>query len=293
MTKGTKEAREATVQRMLESAIEKGQLSVRSLHKVKNATPPNLVDGFEDDPTTPPNAVDGFSKKAVTEWMEERPEEYPNFVAGSTPLTRADVTAYMNEYLDNEELVKEYEELQKQPQEGKELTFGAYKRRRRMESIDRVLNGRVNENEPVVQPTPAEDTSTHDAFNMAEQTSLEDGGFLEDLTTPAGERFMYRFADFIEKREGFVNKAYDDRHGGEALWSTSPKEGDPTVGFGFNLVREDADEMLAAAGAPTKEQLLNGAVLPRPAANRLLQATTAKMAVWMKKHFAGVPMEQQ
>ena len=229
MTKANKEAREATVQRMLESAVEKGQFSARSIHKVKNATAPNSGDGFADDPTTPPNAVDEFSKKAVTEWMAERPNE-------PEPVT--------------------------------------------------------NSMEPVLQPTPAEDTSTVDAFNMAEQTSLEDGGFLEDLTTPAGERFMYRFADFIEKREGFVNKAYDDRHGGKALWSTSPKEGDPTVGFGFNLVREDADEMLAAAGAPTKEQLLNGAVLPRPAANRLLQATTAKLAVWMKKHFAGVPMEQ-
>ena len=229
MTKANKEAREATVQRMLESAVEKGQFSARSIHKVKNATAPNSGDGFADDPTTPPNAVDEFSKKAVTEWMAERPNE-------PEPVT--------------------------------------------------------NSMEPVLQPTPAEDTSTVDALNMAEQTSLEDGGFLEDLTTPAGERFMYRFADFIEKREGFVNKAYDDRHGGKALWSTSPKEGDPTVGFGFNLVREDADEMLAAAGAPTKEQLLNGAVLPRPAANRLLQATTAKLAVWMKKHFAGVPMEQ-
>ena len=203
MAKHTKEAREATVQRMLESAVEKGQFSPRSILKAKKATAPDDVTRLLNEP------------EPVTDSME-----------------------------------------------------------------------------PVLQPTPAEDTSTVDALNIAEETSLEDGGFLEDLTTPAGERFMYRFADFIEKREGFVNKAYDDRHGGKALWSSSPKEGDPTVGFGFNLVREDADEMLEAVGAPTKEQLLNGAVLSKPQATRLLQATTAKLGMWMKKHFAGVPMEQ-
>ena len=91
---------------------------------------------------------------------------------------------------------------------------------------------------------------------------------------------MYRFSSFIEKREGFVGKAF---------WVD---DGEFTVGFGFNLTRDDADDMLEAAGAPTKDQLSKGAVLSRPQATRLLQATTTKLGIWMKKHFEGVPMEQ-
>lgn len=165
-------------------------------------------------------------------------------------------------------------------------------RRGREDAMDEMLGDMINDGSFSAQSAYETKGMADGAekLNKAISVTQQNGGMFDDLKQPAGKGFMQAFKASVIKSENFVGYAYDDNGGKNAIWKYSSKVGHPTVGFGFNLDREDADEMLAASGAPTKEQLLAGAPMGRDVADELLKNTVAELGVTMKRIFPKVPL---
>jgi GH24 family phage-related lysozyme (muramidase) len=123
--------------------------------------------------------------------------------------------------------------------------------------------------------------------------SMVNGHFFDRLDEPEGQHFMTKFSKFIEGVEGFEGYVYDDHSGVNAVaWNQSDKKGDPTVGYGFNLNRPDAEILLNRIGK-NKRRLLEGKeTIDRQEAQQLLEAVNRNNLVFLRKHFKGIMMEK-
>jgi GH24 family phage-related lysozyme (muramidase) len=86
--------------------------------------------------------------------------------------------------------------------------------------------------------------------------------------------------------EGRIMKVVKDKFKGPDGKMNNAK----SIGYGFNLERPDADEMLKLVGAPTKKQLLDGASITEEQARDLKMIAIEKVQTWLRKHFEGVSM---
>ena len=126
-----------------------------------------------------------------------------------------------------------------------------------------------------------------EAHDTTLEGSMIDGSMIDDQTGPVGKQFANETVEFIGQQEGLSLSPYKDpfKSGGKVVSSWS-------VGYGFNLSRPDANEMLAKVGAPSKKELISGgAKVTKDQADSLLKATTGKTVAWLKDHFKGVAME--
>jgi hypothetical protein len=113
-----------------------------------------------------------------------------------------------------------------------------------------------------------------EVVQMAEDLTKQDQFSMDPLGTPAQDTVMFKIADDLTVSEPFMG----DQSGGR-------------VGFNFNLGRPDAEDILDAAGAPTKKQLEEGASMDKGAATRVLQAALGTNMVSIKKQLQGVPLD--
>jgi GH24 family phage-related lysozyme (muramidase) len=118
-----------------------------------------------------------------------------------------------------------------------------------------------------------------DRIQATATASMAGGGYLDDLSQRTSSQFMMDTVTFIRKSEGWKSTVYPDLANGQ-----------PTIGFGFSLNRNDAEEALKAAGAPTLKEVKAGKPITIDAAAVLAEYAVTELAVFLKKHFKGVPL---
>ncbi len=78
---------------------------------------------------------------------------------------------------------------------------------------------------------------------------------LDDLKAPLSKRTTVAISNFIKHQEGSSATIYDDAKPGKQKWIAGKSRGHPTIGYGFNLNRPDADKLLKQVGFSKKEAL--------------------------------------
>ena len=117
-----------------------------------------------------------------------------------------------------------------------------------------------------------------EATNLVQNAERKNGGWLDDKTAPAVEGFMNKTKEYIESHEKRVLFAYDDAT--SKAWVSS-KDGNPTIGVGFNLNRDDAREMLDKVGA-NYDAVMKGGGITSKQADKLLEITTQEAVNYVR-----------
>ena len=109
---------------------------------------------------------------------------------------------------------------------------------------------------------------------MAENLTKKDQFSMEPLGTPAENTLMFQIADDLSVSEGYFDRVTEG-----------------SVGFGFDINRPDAEDILDAAGAPSKKALVDGERMDRGTATRVMQTAVSMNMVSIKKQLDGVPLD--
>ncbi len=133
-------------------------------------------------------------------------------------------------------------------------------------------------------------TSLEDATSQGLKQSQDEGAWLDDLSRPANERATARLREIIEAHEGRVLHVYDDATG--RRWKQRGKNrGNPTIGIGYNLRRENAKAELKRAGIDF-DRVMDGGTITDGQAVALFEIAAQDVAGWVRKQFKGKQLRE-
>ena len=98
-----------------------------------------------------------------------------------------------------------------------------------------------------------------------------------------------RTAEFINGHEDFVPQTYNDLKGKSSSWKPGDK-GVPTVGYGFNMLRKDAPNMMKSMGLSYTDVLAGKVELTEPQAAELRDKVIAIDKKGIIAHFQGTDL---
>lgn len=109
-------------------------------------------------------------------------------------------------------------------------------------------------------------------------TASEKGALGDDVSTPPNETLMAELRQFIGVSEGAELRAYKDHNG------------HPTVGYGFNLDRQDARQRIEALGFDYDKVRSGEQEITEAAAETLRDSALAESVDVVKRKFSDTPM---
>ena len=114
--------------------------------------------------------------------------------------------------------------------------------------------------------------------------SKQQGNRVESTDTDSSDTFDARLADTVISHEGTSLVVYDDALGKGSSYKEGSK-GEPTVGYGFNLNRSDARDLIEGEGLDYDKVRSGEAIVPEAAARNLLKYVLKRSEGYVRTTF--------